>query len=70
LTGAECEDLDLDLDLDVERNVLTVRAERANRTSDGNRISGERPRGVFCRQLYWATPSRLRRSKPATSTAS
>jgi HSP20 family protein len=39
------------IDLDVERNVLTVRAERANRASDANLISAERPRGVFSRQL-------------------
>ena len=39
------------VDLDVERNVLTVRAERP--ALDGNRelIAAERPRGVFSRQL-------------------
>jgi HSP20 family protein len=39
------------IDLDVERNVLTVRAERPNRASDASLISAERPRGVFSRQL-------------------
>jgi HSP20 family protein len=39
------------IDLDVERNVLTVKAERPNRASDANLISAERPRGVFSRQL-------------------
>ena len=41
------------IDLDVERNVLTVRAERpARETSDGaETIAAERPRGVFSRQL-------------------
>jgi HSP20 family protein len=48
------------IDLDVERNVLTVRAERGSLRSsgDGNGSAGaaemlasERPRGVFSRQL-------------------
>jgi HSP20 family protein len=42
-----------DVDLDVERNVLTVRAERP--ISDGKdteMIAAERPRGVFSRQLF------------------
>jgi len=39
------------IDLDVERNVLTVKAERPNRASDVNLIAAERPRGVFSRQL-------------------
>ena len=48
------------IDLDVERNVLTVRAERSSLRSsgDGNGSEGaaemlaaERPRGVFSRQL-------------------
>jgi HSP20 family protein len=40
------------IDLDVERNVLTVRADRPAR-DDGNVevIAAERPRGVFSRQL-------------------
>ena len=41
-----------DVDLDVERNVLTVRAERPNSDSqDAEMIAAERPRGVFSRQL-------------------
>lgn len=39
------------IDLDVERNVVTVKAERPNRTEDGELIAAERPRGVFSRQL-------------------
>ncbi len=44
--------VDLDsIDLDVERNVITVRAERPNRASDAELLAAERPRGVFSRQL-------------------
>jgi HSP20 family protein len=40
------------IDLDVERNVLTVRAERTGRQENGTElIAAERPRGVFSRQL-------------------
>jgi HSP20 family protein len=40
------------VDLDVERNVLTVRAERRGSTGDDTEmIAAERPRGVFSRQL-------------------
>ena len=39
------------IDLDVERNVVTVRAERPERASDAELIAAERPRGVFSRQL-------------------
>ena len=39
------------IDLDVERNVVTVRAERPVRASDAELIAAERPRGVFSRQL-------------------
>ncbi|GAA1125799.1 Hsp20/alpha crystallin family protein [Arthrobacter flavus] len=40
------------IDLDVERNVLTVRAERSSSAPDGTElIAAERPRGVFSRQL-------------------
>jgi HSP20 family protein len=40
------------VDLDVERNVLTVRAERRPSTGeDTEMIAAERPRGVFSRQL-------------------
>ena len=35
----------------MERNVLTVRAERAPREFDGEVLASERPRGVFSRQL-------------------
>jgi HSP20 family protein len=39
------------IDLDVERNVLTVRAERPPRDFEGEQLAAERPRGVFSRQL-------------------
>ncbi|SDL89539.1 HSP20 family protein [Microbacterium azadirachtae] len=39
------------IDLDVERNVVTVKAERPVRASDANMLAAERPRGVFSRQL-------------------
>ena len=39
------------IDLDVERNVLTVRAERVSRNGDWEMLAAERPRGVFSRQL-------------------
>jgi HSP20 family protein len=39
------------IDLDVERNVVTVKAERPPRDSDAELIAAERPRGVFSRQL-------------------
>ncbi|MGC7100795.1 Hsp20/alpha crystallin family protein [Amycolatopsis lurida] len=41
------------IDLDVERNVLTVRAERQAEFGDDVEVSvSERPRGVFSRQLF------------------
>jgi Molecular chaperone (small heat shock protein) len=39
------------IDLDVERNVVTVEAERPARTGDAEMIAAERPYGVFTRQL-------------------
>jgi HSP20 family protein len=39
------------IDIDVERNVVTVKAERPARASDAELIAAERPRGVFSRQL-------------------
>jgi HSP20 family protein len=39
------------IDLDVERNVVTVKAERPIRASDADMFAAERPRGVFSRQL-------------------
>ncbi len=39
------------IDLDVERNVVTVRAERASRNDNVEMLAAERPRGVFSRQL-------------------
>jgi HSP20 family protein len=40
------------VDLDVERNVLTVRAERPALNGDHELVASERPRGVFSRQLF------------------
>jgi HSP20 family protein len=39
------------IDLDVERNVVTVKAERPARASDAELVAAERPRGIFSRQL-------------------
>lgn len=39
------------IDLDVERNVLTVRAERVGRNGDWEMLAAERSRGTFTRQL-------------------
>ena len=47
LPGVEADSIDLD----VERNVVTVKAERPARASDAELIAAERPRGVFSRQL-------------------
>lgn len=39
------------VELDIERNVLTVRAERVGRNGDWEMLASERPRGAFSRQL-------------------
>lgn len=39
------------IEVDVERNVVTVKAERPLRASDADLIAAERPRGTFSRQL-------------------
>ena len=39
------------IDLDVERNVLTVRADRPAKEGTDELVAAERPRGVFSRQL-------------------
>src|SRR3954451_20718421 len=39
------------IDLDIERNVLTVRADRPMREGTAELVAAERPRGVFSRQL-------------------
>jgi len=44
-----------DIDLTVERNVLTVHAERRGPTADGEGVellAAERPQGTFTRQLF------------------
>ena len=47
LPGAQPETLDID----VERNVLTVRAERSPKNGDWEMLAAERPTGLFSRQL-------------------
>ncbi len=39
------------LDIDIERNVVTVRAERPEVDPNREMLASERPRGVFSRQL-------------------
>jgi len=39
------------IELDIERNVLTIRADRPARESTHELLAAERPRGVFSRQL-------------------
>ncbi|KAB1643503.1 Hsp20/alpha crystallin family protein [Gulosibacter chungangensis] len=39
------------IELDVERNVVTIKAERPALDEDVERLSSERPRGFFTRQL-------------------
>jgi HSP20 family protein len=39
------------VDIDVERNVLTVKAERPARNGDWEPLASERPKGLFSRQL-------------------
>jgi HSP20 family protein len=39
------------IDVDVERNVVTVKAERPARDADLEMFAAERPRGMFSRQL-------------------
>ena len=39
------------LDIDVERNVLTIKAERPPRNGDWEFLASERPKGLFSRQL-------------------
>jgi len=49
LPGVKAEDVDLNID----RNVLTVKAERSiSEGQDIEMIAAERPRGVFSRQLF------------------
>ncbi|MBJ8346178.1 Hsp20/alpha crystallin family protein [Antrihabitans sp. YC2-6] len=40
------------LDLDIERNVITVRAQRPGVDSSREMLASERPAGVFSRQLF------------------
>ncbi|MFC0450572.1 Hsp20/alpha crystallin family protein [Rhodococcus jostii] len=40
------------IELDVERNVLTVHAQRPTRADNQEMLASERPKGVFSRQLF------------------
>lgn len=40
------------IDIDVQRNVLTVKAQRATVADNVKMVVGERPSGTFSRQLY------------------
>ncbi|TQC45713.1 hypothetical protein EEB14_30105 [Rhodococcus sp. WS4] len=40
------------IELDVERNVLTVHAQRPTRADNQEMMASERPKGVFSRQLF------------------
>ncbi|MFF2112473.1 Hsp20/alpha crystallin family protein [Rhodococcus koreensis] len=40
------------LDLDVDKNTLTVRAERSALDENREMVAADRPRGVFSRQLF------------------
>ena len=53
------------IDLDVERNVLTVRAERPPAQRRRELIAAERPRGMFSRQLILGDNLDLERSRPS-----
>ena len=60
------------IELDVERNVLTVKAERRP-TAAGDDVElevAERPLGVFSRQLFLGEPPTSSTSPPATTRAS
>ncbi len=58
------------IDLDVERNVLTVKAERPTREGIEELVAAERPRGVFSRQLFLGDTLDTERIRPATTRAS
>src|SRR6202040_3437103 len=56
------------LGLDVERNVLTVRAERPDVDQGREMVTAERPRGVFSRQLFRGktrNPKKMEPTSPA-----
>ena len=63
LPGVEADSIDLD----VERNVLTVRAERPERQGGNELLAAERPRGVFSRQLVLGNNLDLERISAAYS---
>ena len=55
------------IDLDVERNVLTVRAERVRRNGDWQMLANERGTGTFTRQLVLGDNVDLDHVGPATT---
>ena len=58
------------IDIDVERNVLTIRAERPARTGDWERLAAERPTGLFSRQLVLGENLDLEHLEATTTTGS
>ncbi len=58
------------IDLDVERNVLTVRAERVGRNGDWEMLASERPAASSAASWSWATTSTWTRSRLTTTRAS
>ena len=57
------------LDIDVERNELTVRAERSSKNGNWEMLAAERPTGLFTVSWSWATTSTWTGSRPVTTTA-
>ena len=57
------------LELDIERNVVTVRAERPDIDPGREMLATERPRGVFSRQRCWVKTWTPRRSTRPTTGA-
>ena len=58
------------IELTVERNVLSVKAERRRRQRDGvETVISERPMGTFTRRCSLATPSTPTSSRRRTTTA-
>ena len=66
LPGAQADSLGLD----VERNVLTVRAERPDVDQSREMVTAERPRGVPAGNCSSGTTSIPTRTRPPTTTAS
>ena len=57
------------IDLDVERNVLTIKAERPSRGGDWEMLAAERPPACSAGSSSWATTSTPTASTPTTTAA-